>query len=86
MYSLVSSNDDLIKKLRKVEPWRNFCAHNAYLHEYFSRTNSSPYSTHTEDDIDKVLLHTKELLAFLNEDVKKLTSLHSENVSHPFSI
>jgi hypothetical protein len=54
MFSGISANNKLIGDLRKIEEWRNFCAHRAYTHEFMRRQSGTPVSAKDVEDVATV--------------------------------
>jgi len=78
MFSNVSKNETLVSDLKSkdVIRWRNFCAHNAFMHEFMNRTSQSFFSQHSVEEIKRVALYTGELVLKVGEELKKLQDLH----------
>lgn len=80
MFSNISNNETLIEDLKKVVKWRNFCAHNAYAHEFMTRASKSSFSHHTSDDLAKIAMASNDLVSLLGEEIKKLLTIHKNVV------
>ena len=76
MFSRVNRNVELISDLEKVLQWRNFCAHNAFLHEFLDRTGISPFTTHSIEEVIAVLKFSSILIERLGNEIKILRDLH----------
>ncbi len=76
MFSGVSANNKLIGDLRKIEEWRNFCAHRAYMHEFMSRQSGTPVSANDVDDVKTVTTFTINLLNQIDNDMRILRETH----------
>ncbi len=79
MFSNVSKNEALVAELKSkdVLKWRNFCAHNAFMHEFMSRTSKSTFSPHSADEVEAVARHVAGLGLKLRDELKRLQSIHS---------
>jgi len=80
MFSRVSQNIDLVKDLRKIVEWRDFCAHNAFRHDLYSRAGSSDYSAHTAQDLAEVNKVTGSLVERLAQEVTAIQKQHAKVV------
>ena len=78
MFSNTSKNDVLIEDLKKVVKWRNFCAHNAFTHEFLDRNSKSSFTHHSADDIEQVAKISSELALRLGDELKKIQKIHTE--------
>jgi len=76
MFSGVSANNKLIGDLRKIEEWRNFCAHRAYTHEFMSRQSGTPVSAKDVDDIKTVTTFAVDLVKQIGNDMLILRETH----------
>ena len=76
MFSGISSNNMLIDDLRKVEEWRNFCAHRAYTHEFKSRQSGTPVSAKDVEDVQTVTTFAVNLVQKLGNDMLTLRETH----------
>lgn len=83
MFSRVSQNADLVKELRKIAEWRDFCAHNAFRHEMYSRTGSSDFSAHSAQDMATVTRATALLVERIAQEVKAIREQHGKFVKRP---
>lgn len=72
MFSGVSSNLKLIDDLRSIVKWRNFCAHNAYKHEFMSRRSATPVSAKDVKDVQNVLISASKLVEQIGNDMRTL--------------
>ena len=77
MFSVVTLNDDLIKDLRKVTEWRNYCAHNAFAHEFLERVGSSPFKPHPAEDVTSIVRFSTSLVERLGNEIKSIRALHA---------
>ncbi|WP_300496937.1 hypothetical protein [uncultured Methylophaga sp.] len=71
-YKVITSKPEQADEIKKIIKWRNFIAHNAFRHEFLSRTDNSPFDKHSPEDITKVLTETKRLISCLAEEMKEL--------------
>jgi len=80
MYSKVSKNTALIDELKSknLARWRNYFAHNAFMHEFMNRTSSSPFEAHPIEDITRVIQSVCELLSKLSEEIRNLQVVHKK--------
>ena len=78
MFSNTSKNDPLIEDLKKVVKWRNFCAHNAFAHEFMNRNSHSSFDPHSSEDVEKVAKFSSELVLRLGDELKKLQKIHAQ--------
>ena len=76
MFSAVAANDDLVKDLRKVIEWRNYCAHAAFVHEFFDRASKSPFNPHTVEDIHTIIKFSADLVERLGNEIKAIRATH----------
>jgi hypothetical protein len=76
MFSEVNCNSELIGDLGKVVKWRNFCAHNAFVHDYLDRASESPFSAHETEDVIAVVKLSSALVERLCSEMKVLRDLH----------
>jgi len=80
MYEKASGDGELVKKMKSAVRWRNFCAHNAYLHWLYSRTKNSPFTSHSVADLRQV----KEFSLFLVQRVgNEIKSLRAQTSGAP---
>lgn len=77
MFSSVSANHTLVSELRKVEEWRNFCAHRAFKHEFMSRQSSKPLSAKDVADVQTVAAFAVSLVEQIGNDICVLRETHS---------
>jgi hypothetical protein len=76
MYSSISTNTNLIEGLKKIEKWRNFCAHSAFKHEFMKRKSDTPVSDKDVLDIKEVITFAVKLVEEISEDMSKLRDVH----------
>jgi len=76
MFSAVSSNAELIIDLGKVVEWRNYCAHNAFVHEFLDRTTKSPFKAHGSEDVEVVARVASSLVERLGTEMKAIREAH----------
>lgn len=76
MFAGVSANRQLIAELRKIEEWRNFCAHCAYKHEFMSRQSGSPISAKDVADVQTVTSIAVDLVGQIGNDMRALREAH----------
>lgn len=80
MFSEVNCNAELIGDLGKVVKWRNFCAHNAFTHEFLDRASASPFTAHHTEDVIAVVKFSSALVERLGIEMKVLRELHANKV------
>ena len=78
MFSAVTLNDELIKDLRKVIEWRNYCAHNAFVHEFLDRMGRSPFKPHPIEDVATIIKFSIWLVERVGDEMKSIRKLHAE--------
>jgi len=76
MFSAVTVNEELVKDLRKVIEWRNYCAHNAFVHEFLDRASKSPFKPHPVEDIDIIIKFSAGLVERLGNEMKSISAMH----------
>ena len=76
MFRGISANKQLIADLRKIEEWRNFCAHRAYVHEFMSRQSAAPVSAKEVADVQTVTTHAVNLVEQIGNDMRTLREVH----------
>jgi len=76
MFSAINSNAELISDLGKVVNWRNFCAHNAFAHEFLDRANASPFTAHDTEDVMVIVQFSTALVERLGSEMKAIRDLH----------
>lgn len=76
-YLAFSKNENLANDLKEITEWRNFCAHNAYAHEFLKRNCSSNYTDHSPEDLRKVIAFSKSLSVRLGGEIIKLKEVHA---------
>ncbi|MBN4065570.1 hypothetical protein JYT85_02860 [Desulfocapsa sp. AH-315-G09] len=81
MFANISKNETLIDDLQKVVNWRNFCAHNAYAHEFLKRNSNSLFTQHSAEDLGKVSIFSSDLVLRLSNELKKIQKIHTELIS-----
>lgn len=72
MFSGVTGNVDLVKDIRKVNEWRNFCAHSAFAHEFLNRAGKSPFKPHSTEDVQNIIKFCASLVERLGEEIELL--------------
>lgn len=77
MFSTVTANEELVKDLRKVTEWRNYCAHNAFVHEFLDRASKSPFKQHPVEDIHVITEFAANLVERLGTEMKTIRAMHS---------
>jgi len=80
-YEKADGDSSLVTEMRSALGWRNFCAHNAYAHWFYSQTSTSPFSTHTIDDLRQVKTFTMSLVQRIGSEIAAL-QLHSLELPH----
>jgi len=78
MFSTVTLNDELIKDLRKVIKWRNYCAHNAFAHEFLDRMGRSPFKRHPIEDVATIKKFSTSLVERVGNEMKSVRKLHTK--------
>jgi|GEM_PF-2247141 len=76
MFSEVTANDELVNDLRKVIEWRNFCAHNAFAHEFLNRASKSPFKSHPAEDVKAIVKFSANLVERLGNEMKLIREIH----------
>jgi hypothetical protein len=76
MFSEINCNTELVGDLGKVMKWRNFCAHNAFAHEFLDRAGASPFTAHDTEDVQAVGKFSADLVERLGNEMKALRKLH----------
>lgn len=76
MFSKLNGNTKLIDDLEKVVAWRNFCAHNAFAHEFLDRASASPFAKHEAEDIEIISKFSVELVERVGNELKAIRELH----------
>ena len=76
MFSEINCNTELVSDLGKVLKWRNYCAHNAFAHEFLDRAGASPFAAHDTEDVHAVVRFSTNLLERLGNEMKVLRELH----------
>lgn len=76
MFSEINSNAELISDLGKVLKWRNFCAHNAFAHEFLDRAGASPFKAHDTEQVKVVVQVSSALVERLGNELKEIRELH----------
>ncbi len=76
MFSGISANSQLIGDLRKIEEWRNFCAHRAYTHEFMSRQSGTPVTEKDVEDVKAVTTFAVNLVQQIGNDMLVLRETH----------
>ena len=77
-FSRVSANSILIKELKSIEEWRNFCAHRAYTHEFLKRGTSEAVSQSDIDDLQKVKAAGVKLVEQLGDEMVAIRAAHAK--------
>ena len=78
MFSRVSANSTLVKELKSIEKWRNFCAHRAYAHEFLKRKTSEAVSQSDIDDLQKVIAAGVKLVEKLGVEIVAIQAAHAK--------
>ncbi len=78
MYEAASGDGELVKDMNSAVSWRNFCAHNAYLHWLYSQTKNSPFTTHSVTDLRQVKDFSLTLVQRVGNEIKSLRAQTSE--------
>lgn len=78
MFSRVSANSTLVKELKSIEEWRNFCAHRAYTHEFLKRGTSEAVSQSDIDDLQKVTAAGVKLVEQLGVEMVAIRAAHAK--------
>lgn len=76
MFSVVTVNEELVKDLRKVIEWRNYCAHNAFVHEFLDRASKSPFKPHPVEDVHIIIKFSVGLVERLGNEIKSIRETH----------
>ncbi|MBX7229599.1 MAG: hypothetical protein K1X48_08355 [Burkholderiaceae bacterium] len=76
MFGGVSANNQLIGELRKIEGWRNFCAHRAYTHEFMSRQSGAPVSVKDVEEVQTITTFAVNLVERIGNDMLTLRETH----------
>lgn len=77
MFSTVSANGELVKDLRKVIEWRNYCAHNAFVHEFLESGSKSPFKPHPVEDIHVIIKFAAILVERLGGEILTIRATHA---------
>jgi|SRR5690554_806654 hypothetical protein len=77
-FKKTNPNGAIVSRLERKDliEWRNFLAHNAFHHEFMSRTSTIDFSHHTAFDIAKVALDIGYLTLDLGEEIVILQKRH----------
>ena len=78
MFEAASGDGELVKDMKSAVSWRNFCAHNAYLHWLYSQTKNSPFTTHSVADLRQVKDFSSTLVQRVGNEIKSLRAQTSE--------
>ncbi len=76
MFSEVNCNAELISDLGNVLKWRNFCAHNAFAHEFLDRAGASAFAAHDLEDVQAVVKFSTALVERLGNEMNVIIELH----------
>jgi hypothetical protein len=76
MFSSISANNQLIGDLHKVEEWRNFCAHRAFIHEFISRQSGIPVTEKDVEDVRTITTFAFNLVHQIGNDMIILQKTH----------
>lgn len=78
MFSNVSKNETLVEELKSKDilKWRNFFAHNAFMHEFMNRTSKSSCSPHSVNEVEVVARYVAGLGLKLRDEFERLQSIH----------
>jgi hypothetical protein len=77
-YEKASGDGALVASMKSTLDWRNFCAHNAYLHSLYSQTGKSQYTPHSIDDLRHVRAFSNNLVLRVGDEIKALRANTSE--------
>lgn len=77
-FGQVSSDKSLISDLKKIEKWRNFCAHRAYIHEFMSRQSGDAVTAKDVEDVQTIIAFSVKLVERLTEALRALQKIHKE--------
>ncbi len=77
-FSSISINNQLINELRRIEKWRNFCAHQAYLYEFKRRQSGTPIDDKEIDDLKIVAQSAIDLVTQISSDLIVLRKVHAK--------
>lgn len=78
MYEKAFGDKLLVTEMRSALGWRNYCAHNIYVHWLYSATSASPYTAHTIDDLCNVKNFTVDLVQRIGKEIETLKLQSSE--------
>ena len=78
LYSSVSANNHLVAEIKKIEEWRNFCAHGAFTHEFLQRGTANAVSIDNINDIQKVISVSVKIVEQLGAEIIALRTVHAE--------
>ena len=76
LFAGVSAHGQLTADLRKIEEWRNFCAHRAYVHEFMSRQSDAPVSAKDVLDVQTITTFAVGLVNQIGDDMRTLRGVH----------
>ncbi|MBI4766398.1 MAG: hypothetical protein HY787_17650 [Deltaproteobacteria bacterium] len=76
MYLRVSGNATLGKEIEKLIPWRNYCAHRAFLEEYMSRVDADRENQKDEAGVAAATQATLQVLQTLQAELQQIRQLH----------
>lgn len=76
MFSAINSNSELVGDLGKILKWRNFCAHNAFIHEILNSASKSPFTPHGAEDVEGIVKFSSSLVECLGKEMSAIRELH----------
>ena len=76
LFAGISAHARLTADLRKIEEWRNFCAHRAYVHEFMSRQCDALVSAKDVLDVQTITTFAVGLLNQIGDDMRTLREVH----------
>ena len=76
MFSELNSNAVLVGDLGKAVKWRNFCAHNAFAHEFLNKSSVSPFTAHDAEDVEVIAKFSTALVERVDNEMKAIRELH----------
>jgi len=72
VYKTASGDSELVTDMKSAVEWRNFCAHNAYLHWLYSQTTSSPFTAHSVAELRQVKDFSSNLAQRVGNEINTL--------------
>jgi len=76
MYLRVSGNAALGKEIDQLIPWRNYCAHRAFIEEYMSRADAQRENQKDEAGVVAATQATLQVLQTLQTELQQIRQLH----------